>query len=921
MTINIADNTPRVSYAVAQGVTQTSFAVSFEFFDDEDLNVYVDGTLKTLTTDYTVSGGDGSTGTVTISVTGASGGSTVVITRDIALERTTDFPASGAFQIDSLNTELDRFTAIAADLDDEATRGLRLKDQDEAVSTELPLKADRLGKVLGFNATTGVPEAGPTIADVSSLADITADIATLADIEDGTDATDAIQTVAGISSNVSTVSGISSNVPTVPGISSDVTTVAGDATDIGTVAGISSDVTSVAGISGNVTTVAGISADVTAVAGDATDIGAVAAKATEIGRLGTADAVADLAILGTADAVADMNTLGTAANVTNMDTLAGISSNITTVAGISSNVTTVAGISSNVSTVAGVSSDVTTVAGISADVSAVEDIAANVTTVAGISGNVTTVAGISSDVTTVAGDSADISTVATDIASVNTTAANITGVNSFADRYRVGASDPTTSLDEGDLAYNTTDNALKYYNGTSWASITAGLTDIVGDASPQLGGDLDLNSNDITGTGDINITGTITSDGLTVDNSVSTFNGATVNIDLMESDTTDVNTRIRQSSSGLSIQTVNDAASTATNRMRIDHTTGDISFRADDGTTDAFFFDASAQALGLGTTSPSLGSSGSGLHIKGLSNKDGTLKLDSSTANYSGVLQFTENGTDQWRIAYDATNNHLEFTESGVSDRMVIQDGGNVGIGTSSPNRVLDTRSSQQIVGTFHSSGSGSTISFVNSSTTDDDDDQIGTTSGNNMFFRTNGLERMRIDSSGNVLVGRTNAFASTATSGGGSVLNADGLIEATKNGTIAMFNRNTSNGRNVEFRQDGTIVGDVSVTGSGTTYNTTSDIRLKTDIAPIADATDKLMAMNAVTHKWKADPDADAVVGFIAQEMAEIVPEAVNKGEGEDDMWSMDYGRITPVLVAALQDAHKKIEQLEQRINEMEAE
>jgi hypothetical protein len=78
-------------------------------------------------------------------------------------------------------------------------------------------------------------------------------------------------------------------------------------------------------------------------------------------------------------------------------------------------------------------------------------------------------------------------------------------------------------------------------------------------------------------------------------------------------------------------------------------------------------------------------------------------------------------------------------------------------------------------------------------------------------------------------------------------------------------------------------------------------------------------MSMNAVTHKWKADPDANAVVGFIAQEMAEIVPEAVSKGEGEDDMWSMDYGRITPVLVAALQDANKKIEQLEQRIADME--
>ena len=116
MTINIADNSPRISYAVAQGATQTSFAVPFEFFDNADLNVFVDGTLKTITTHYTVSGGDGSTGTVSISVTGITGGSTVVITRDIALERTTDFPVSGAFNIVALNTELDRIVFCALQL-------------------------------------------------------------------------------------------------------------------------------------------------------------------------------------------------------------------------------------------------------------------------------------------------------------------------------------------------------------------------------------------------------------------------------------------------------------------------------------------------------------------------------------------------------------------------------------------------------------------------------------------------------------------------------------------------------------------------------------------------------------------------------------------------------------------------------------
>ena len=50
MTISVANNTPRVSYSVAQGQTQTSFTVNFEFFADADLKVFVDNTLKTITT-------------------------------------------------------------------------------------------------------------------------------------------------------------------------------------------------------------------------------------------------------------------------------------------------------------------------------------------------------------------------------------------------------------------------------------------------------------------------------------------------------------------------------------------------------------------------------------------------------------------------------------------------------------------------------------------------------------------------------------------------------------------------------------------------------------------------------------------------------------------------------------------------------
>lgn len=297
MAIAIANNTPRVNYTVAQGASQTTFAVPFDFFDDDEVKIYVDGTLKTITTHYSISGGNGTTGTITMgsAVVGATGGSSVAVVRDVPIERTSDFSAGAAISRPALNEQLDVLTALASDLNDRVGRTLQLNDYEPAATLELPALAARKGRVIGFNASNGNLEAGPLIADVETLAQVTADIATLGDIEDGTDATDAIQTVAGIASNVTTVAGNSSNVTTVAGISSNVTTVAG--------------------IAANVTTVAGISSDVTAVAGNSTNI----------------------------------NLVGS--NISNVNALGPLASDISTVSGISANVTTVAGIASDVSVV------------------------------------------------------------------------------------------------------------------------------------------------------------------------------------------------------------------------------------------------------------------------------------------------------------------------------------------------------------------------------------------------------------------------------------------------------------------------------------------------------------------------------------------------------------------------------------------
>jgi len=299
MTINLSTNSPRVSYTVSEGATTSSFTVSFEFFAAADLNVYVDGATKVLGSgsgQYAVSGGDGSTGAVALSVTGATGGSTVVITRDIGLERTTDFPSSGSFQISTLNTELDRFVAIAADLKDSSDRALQISDFDPAVSLVIPAVATRKGTVLGFNASTGAVEAGPNITAVQSLSAVTTAINLLG--------TSAVVTDLGILATAAIVEDMS-------------------------LLATSANVTAM-GLLGNSTTIADLA--ILATTDVVADLAILATSdiVTDLNVLATSDIVTDLNVLATSDIVTDLNVLATTSIVADMAALAdGGSLNIT----------------------------------------------------------------------------------------------------------------------------------------------------------------------------------------------------------------------------------------------------------------------------------------------------------------------------------------------------------------------------------------------------------------------------------------------------------------------------------------------------------------------------------------------------------------------------------------------------------------
>ena len=193
MTILSANNTPRVSYTASSN--QTAFTVPFEFFNITDLKVYKNTALMTFNssattnTTYKVTGtssttdsayefGDG--GTVTFGA-GLTAGDIVVIIRETPIERTSDFPVNGTFDVTALNTQQDKFTSMIADVDQQSSRSIKLYDYDTvAVSTFLPVKATRANKILSFDTNGNVSVStqplagGVTVSTLSAGASATA---------------------------------------------------------------------------------------------------------------------------------------------------------------------------------------------------------------------------------------------------------------------------------------------------------------------------------------------------------------------------------------------------------------------------------------------------------------------------------------------------------------------------------------------------------------------------------------------------------------------------------------------------------------------------------------------------------------------------------------------------------------------------
>lgn len=245
----------------------------------------------------------------------------------------------------------------------------------------------------------------------------------------------------------------------------------------------------------------------------------------------------------------------------------------------------------------------------------------------------------------------------------------------------------------------------------------------------------------------LDVTGTVTADEVDLATKA-VIQGATPRIEFFESDTTDLNTRIRNTDGTLQIQSTDDAGTTSKTRIAIDHATGDISFREETGITAKLYWDSSAQSLGIGNTAPQ-----AGVHIT----QDATQL----------ILAGAEGSNDKF-IAFDVdliadTNTHfitvdqadaLAFGEKvNDNDRVIenewmrITNSGQVGIGTDTPAETL------HVAGNIRLGVTGAAELYTNTSELRLGVDKNNDNDTSNITFYANDSEKVRMDKDGHLIV------------------------------------------------------------------------------------------------------------------------------------------------------------------------
>jgi hypothetical protein len=323
--------------------------------------------------------------------------------------------------------------------------------------------------------------------------------------------------------------------------------------------------------------------------------------------------------------------------------------------------------------------------------------------------------------------------------------------------------------------------------------------------------------------------------------------------------------------------------------------------------------------VGIGTTAP-----GQKLDVTGvIMSKPGSgtypaLYLNNTTTgSWKSLLSFQNNGGAKWELGVDAGNagvqNMYIYDAVANANRFFIDASGNVGIGTSSPGQKLTLQGAQLIIPAAGWS-SGQTASLYLGDTVNG----ISNTNGayqtyfgfNGHNWLVNGTEAMRIDGSRNVGIGTSSPSSFARLAVVSSAFNGF-YVDAQGAASNAVFDKNNTAGGYCVFNYSGSGVGSITTNGTTTSYNITSDARLKHDIVDAPSASSLIDAIKVRSFKWNAD-DSEQRYGMIAQELAEVAPEAVSQPEDPEDMMGVDYSKLVPMLIKEVQSLRARVAELE---------